>query len=280
MSSININTWIQLNEVFEWLATPWLIVPPLLALVVVPWVTSFAWGKQWLSKPAAFGLALYLLISSSLFSSLAVWGLTVSLPADSGAVADAIVVLRRGKALEASRAELAAQLWQEERAAKILAIGDELAEAIWQRIEDTDSTPNSVIGLRCPRTTYQEAALSAALLGPQGVRKIILITDLLHLQRAYLSFSSFGWQVIPRASSLSSYRSVKVTWLSIREYLGLLSYWALGRFEPQPVSILTQPPAQRLRKLASHRCRGKFLGTDALTKCAIATDSCHSQSAA
>lgn len=51
------------------------------------------------------------------------------------------------------------------------------------------------------RTTWENARYSAALLREQGVRRIVLVTDRVHLCRAVLSFQAQGLEVAPHAAT-------------------------------------------------------------------------------
>src|SRR5205814_1284761 len=53
-------------------------------------------------------------------------------------------------------------------------------------IEDTDS-----------QNTYENALRSRALLEPRGIRRIVLVTDAMHLPRAVACFRKQGFEVVP-----------------------------------------------------------------------------------
>jgi len=47
------------------------------------------------------------------------------------------------------------------------------------------------------RTTWENAEMSAALLQPQGVRRVVLVTQAWHMQRSVWSFQRAGFEVVP-----------------------------------------------------------------------------------
>lgn len=56
------------------------------------------------------------------------------------------------------------------------------------------------------RTTEENARYSAALLHPQGIRSIVLVTDAWHMQRSVWSFEQAGFAVIPAPQGFYSSR--------------------------------------------------------------------------
>ena len=248
------DTWLQIKGwIFHWLTTPSLVILPLLVLTALSWAIS-SWRKR-LNQVSVLVLLIYLLFSSPVGAFLAVRGLTFPLPKDPGTKVDAIVVLNRGVELRDSRSELAAQLFRDGRSPRIWATGESDVEAIRKQLQAKIST-ESVAGIDCPRTTYEEAVFTAAILGSQAVERVILITDPPHMLRAFLTFKSFDWEVIPRLSSLpSDWSSAKVSWLSMQNYLGLFSYWLLGRFRQQPLEVLKHPAPETLRRLEAQNCK-------------------------
>lgn len=84
-------------------------------------------------------------------------------------------------------------------------------------------------------TTHQNALMSARILLPQGVRKIVLVTQEYHMKRATREFEAAGFQVVPAPTGLNSkqhmlwheivrpnMKSLLNTQLAIHELLGLL----------------------------------------------------------
>lgn len=144
---------------------------------------------------------------------------------------DAIVVLGRGYRFSGSRAKVAADLWSSARAPKIFVSGRGDARRMVAQIERFGIPAAVVDGEECSLTTEENARFTASILFPQGVRRIVLITDPPHMLRSLLTFQSMGFTVIPHFSPLPSdlgYRERLA--IIFREYGGLASYVLKGRF--------------------------------------------------
>lgn len=259
---------------FNWLTRPSWVIAPLVLTIVFPLLIDFPrypaqvtkhvaailWGhplnwQVWLSRIAAIALLAYLFLISPTLSSLTTASLTWFVPSDSGALADAIVVLGRGETANGQRYEAAAQLWQDQRASQIFVTSQEnfihTAELLQQR-----QIPTQILsGTNCVMTTYDEAVLTAAILGPQGVEHIILVTDPPHMLRSLLTFKGMGFSVTPHTTPLpAAMSSAERSLLALREYPGLLSYALLGRLNQQS-SNLKQPPAKTLQDIERRKCQ-------------------------
>jgi uncharacterized SAM-binding protein YcdF (DUF218 family) len=93
------------------------------------------------------------------------------------------------------------------------------------------------------RDTAENAAFSAAILRPQGMRRIVLVTDAMHMPRAKSAFEQAGFDVLaapttffsgqPRgiASLLPSAEGMRRSWYAIYELLAI--GWYRLRFSPQ-----------------------------------------------
>jgi len=230
-------SWTSLSWlVFHVLIQPGLVIPPLLALIGVPWlIKPLPWKRQF----SGFGVVLllaYLLASSPTLSAVGNQLLVRFLPADSGATADAIVVLGRGAPLRPERVEIAASLWQAKRAPVVFASGRGDADEIHQQLEARGLPDQSVDGEECSRTTEENARYTAAFLESRGVQRILLVTDPPHMLRSLLTFRSFGFEVIPHPSPLpQQINSREKTFLVFREFLGIVSYGIRGRFAPRQI---------------------------------------------
>lgn len=88
------------------------------------------------------------------------------------------------------------------------------------------------------RTTWENAEYSAALLQPEGVKKIVLVTQSLHMRRARMIFEHFGFEVVAAPIDFEREAAAK-PWLlqlapsliafvrsaqSLHEYGGLVTY--------------------------------------------------------
>lgn len=169
-----------------------------------------------------------------------------AVPQDSGATADAVVILGRGEALNSSRAEVAAHLWQENRAPLIFASGIYDSPRLLTLLRAKGIPESALEGESHSRTTYENARFTADLLRPQGIRRILLVTDGPHMLRSFLTFRGFGFEVIPAPSASPRHLDrIGHTRLVLREYLGLVSYGLLGRFSSHgdTRATLTAPQA-------------------------------------
>ncbi len=225
------SSWASLSwKVFQWLATPTLVLPSLIALITLPWLFRLP-RRRLVSGLGMVLLTLYLASSSP--SAIAVGNrLLVSfLPSDSGATADAIVVLGRGAPLRPQRVEVASQLWQEQRAPLVFASGWSDAVPIGQLLERQGVPLAAIDGEPCSRTTEENALFTSTILQPQGVRRILLVTDPPHMLRSLLTFRSLGFEVIPHPNPLPERIDAREKgFLVFREYPGLVSYGLKGRF--------------------------------------------------
>lgn len=200
------------------------------------------WGKRSLALGIA-ALLFYILITTSALSSIGSYFLMRYLPANSTESADAIVVLGRGDEQNQFRAQRATELWRSQRAPLIFISGRRdtpiIIDLLRQAQPPIDS--DAIAGEPCSLTTEQNAQFTAAILWPQGIRKIVLMTDQPHMRRSQLTFESFGFTVIPHVIPFETSNRAEKNFLAIRESLGLVSYGWQGRYNPQdipPMSII------------------------------------------
>jgi len=187
-------------------------------------------------------------------------------PADPAAApkAGAIVVLgggleaglppRRGPELAdaSDRVLHAARLYRAGKAPVVVASGGRLP---WSRAPRTGAaeTADLLVEWGVPRaaileeggsrTTSEEAAAIARLLGARGVRKPLLVTSSLHMRRALAAFRARGLDPIPSpcdalvaappspglAEWIPSPEALSKTHRALREHLGLAFYRITGR---------------------------------------------------
>ena len=181
-------------------------------------------------------LFLYSLLLTPVLPSTSQYFLTRYLPANSTETADAIVVLGRGDEQNKIRAQLSAELWRSQRAPLLFASGrvdTPLIVDLWQQAEPAIEE-SAIAGEPCSLTTEQNAQFSAAILWPQGVRKIILMTDQPHMRRSQLTFESFGFEVIPHVVPFNTNNRARRNLLEVRESLGLVSYGLRDRYTARP----------------------------------------------
>ncbi|HEY9668428.1 MAG TPA: YdcF family protein [Coleofasciculaceae cyanobacterium] len=152
-------------------------------------------------------------------------GLLRFLPPDSGAAADAIVVLGRGPIAAEQRINSAAQLWQAKRAPLVFTTGRGDAQRMIERLEAKGLPKQALDGDNCALTTLQNAVFTAAILQQQDFRTIVLVTDEPHMLRSLLVFRAQGFTVIPHPIPLPKNWGFKEKYfITLREFTGLISY--------------------------------------------------------
>ncbi len=231
--------WLSVkSDLSQWLQTPVQVIPMLALFILLPLLLLKGKARKRLTLLNSLPLVIYVLALLPPVVSLAEWGLTTWLPQDSGKPADAIVLLGRGRQLNPSRVQDSFELWQADRAPLIFASGFGDAPIMADQLLQRGVPALSVQSEACSQTTEENAQFTAAILHPQGVERIILITDPVHMTRSWLTFRSLGFEVIPYVSTRPPAEST----LSIyREYLGLASYGLLGRFWSRPITALASP---------------------------------------
>lgn len=232
------NLWVglaqqALAQIDQLIDSPMLYATCISALLLVLLVRSLR-RRRWLVSAVAVICLSIVLVKSSIFVSVGNRMLVQALPPDLGQPTDAIVVLGRGGELRPQRVETALDLWRGDRAPRIFASGRGDGAEIMAELRKLGVPAEVVDQESCSRTTEENAQLTAALLFPQGVRRIILVTDPPHLMRSFLTFRSFGFEVVPHSSPLPNrmgYPSQRR--LVMRESFGLLTYGLLGRYFPR-----------------------------------------------
>lgn len=214
-----------------WLVRPLFVLPVLLFLF---WIARLIprHSIRRLFRRGTLTLALIYMISIfPVTVNVAEAVLKKTIPQDSGATADAIVILGRGMELNPSRAKVAAHLWQERRAPLIFISGVFDNYRLTAILHDLGIPDEALQSEGRSRTTYENAKFTADALLPQGIHRILLVTDSPHMLRSLLTFRGFGFEVTPvPSSSLKALDRTRRTRLVLREYLGLASYGLLGRF--------------------------------------------------
>lgn len=220
------------------------------------WFTNSRQKRRQLTISVTIFVLTYLIVISEPILALTIQELLGTFPVDSGAAVDAIVVLGRGNELRNNRIETAAKLWEAKRAPKLFASGMMDAPQIIRRLE-TKGIPIQVLsGESCSQSTEENALFTATILHPLGIRRILLITDFPHMLRSFLTFSSFGFTVVPHTSSMPpNWTSKQKLLLMFREDLGLIGYALMGQFQPRSDSEIKYPPALVFEKLSNWHCR-------------------------
>jgi len=235
------SSWVAFASAFSFLLVQPLLIPA--GLVILLGIGSLMprHPMQQILRNGTIALGfIYLICFFPPTINIAETALKQAIPQDSRLLADAVVVLGRGEELNSSRAEVAAHLWQERRAPLIFASGIYDAPKLLSMLHNTGIPEQALQGEDCSRTTYENAEFTATLLKPQGIERILLVTDEPHMLRSFLTFRGFGFQVIPVSSVSSAVldRSSR-TKLVLREFMGLVSYSVLGRFSVHPDSSVS-----------------------------------------
>ena len=213
-----------------------------LAFLWVVWLISPRRWRRLIMLPLS-AIAISLIGVSSWGVQLALWGLTVWLPPDTGEYADVIVVLGRGEALRDLRTGVAYELWRGHRAPQIFASGMMDARAIVKNLKELGVPSEYLTGEECSQSTQENALFSATLMKPYEEQRIILVTDASHMLRSVLIFRRNGFQVLPHAIPLpSQWTILDRQRCLLREYLALTQYvWAGSLAKPIPKNLITSP---------------------------------------
>jgi len=228
----------------------------LLTLIGISWLVSPRRWRQRVVKPVTIVVLAGFMVTSPWMVQLATWGLTAPLPTDRGEQPDAIVVLGRGEELRGHRVDLIHKLWQAGHAPRVFASGMMDAKPIVERLQQK-GIPGSILnGESCSQNTEENALYTAAILYPQGVRKITLLTDSPHMLRSFLLFRNVGFKVVPYPSPLpDQWNSLQQITFIFREYVGLIQYALTGRFKQRSTAELKHPPSAILEKFNEWNCR-------------------------
>lgn len=222
-------------QLFYSLLEPGVVLPPLVGLIVLPWLLkSFPW-KQIVSGFGGGLMMIYLLGATPGVPEVISRPLVSFVPDNPSETVDAaIVILGRGPELRDQRVAVAAELWRSGRSSHIFASGRGDALPILQSLQILGIPKEDLDGEECSNTTEQNAQFTQAKLGLKGVRRIVLVTDPPHMLRSWLTFRSYGFAVVPYFSPIpTNLETRQKTLLVLREYVGLVTYGLKGRFLPR-----------------------------------------------
>jgi uncharacterized SAM-binding protein YcdF (DUF218 family) len=178
-------------------------------------------------------------------------GKGLALPTDYSTEAQAIVILGRGPSQWENRIDLAAELWQAKKAPENFFSGRTEAGEMIQLLEEKGIPSRVIDGENCSISTSENAAFTAAILKPQGIERIILITDSPHMWRALFLFRDNGFTVIPHPSKLSNkWNLYKKAVLTLRESIYLVGYGLNKLFYRQPSAKINNPNLENLLQQA------------------------------
>jgi uncharacterized SAM-binding protein YcdF (DUF218 family)/lysophospholipase L1-like esterase len=167
---------------------------------------------------------------------------------DSSAQADAIVVLGAGVIGDCvpnlngmRRVLLGAKLFRDGRAPLLVVTGGRggdhhcpVAEAMAPLARDAGVPTDKILLERQSRSTHENGERTAPLLRERKVRRILLVTDRLHMRRAAGVFRHLGFEVEPSAVPIHEGHADNVSMLSagIREAAALTYYRLRGWSRP------------------------------------------------
>lgn len=157
--------------------------------------------------------------------------------------ADAIVVLGAGvvgdcvpNANGVRRVLLGARLWRQSLAPRVVFAGGSgngscpVAVAMAKMAKEIGVPPPNILVEERSRNTHENAELSAALLKEKGLRRVLLVTDRLHMRRGAGAFVRVGLEV--RRASVPIYEghqdNVEMLSAGLREFVALAYYRIRG----------------------------------------------------
>jgi len=254
-SSNWVSDWLSAKGALsQWATQPFLVMPLFILSFQILSLIPRQYGRRPLRMLVCASALVYLTILFPPAVRLAETALIKQIPHDSGKAADAVVILGRGDALNPSRVEVAAQLWEEKRAPLIFARGSGDAPKIVQQLQGKGIPDQDLAGEGCSLTTYENAKFTAEVLKPQGIERILLVTYAPHMLRSQLTFQKFGFTVIPIPSSGSpALNRGDRARMVMYEYSGLVSYGLMGRLSPREALKMSLLPVlekvERLGKL-------------------------------
>lgn len=245
-------TW----KLYYWFINPKKVTLMLLVIAAVAMIASKPKYRRRMISACLALMTAYWFLLSPLFSAPATALLSSFVPADTGESADAVVVLARAGRLQGDRYGKALDMVAAGRSSNLLIMGRAQGAEVLKAIDNDERnlSPNMISAV-CVRTTKQEAESAAAALGSRGLKKIVLITDTPHMLRAWLTFKGLGFTVMPHVEPLPADVSNRErSLLAIREYLGLVSYGVLGRFQGQSPNTLPEVAKAVADDFPANRC--------------------------
>ncbi len=245
LPAVSFDQWSRLKWLIEaWFSSPSWVLLSAIGLLIGCWrVCQLSWSRQ-LSRGVVAIVLLYLTTFSPLGAFLTVQGLMRPLPSDSGAEADAIVILGRGVGWVEAQSDAAAQLWHTERSPFVFVSGTPTETSrLISELRARHLPLDRIMGERCSHSTEENAQFTAAALASQQIEHLILVTDQPHMLRSMLTFRSLGFDVTPHPVALPNRLSnFQISKIALREYLALVNYFLLSRFEARSPDRLLVPP--------------------------------------
>ncbi|TVQ15984.1 MAG: YdcF family protein, partial [Leptolyngbya sp. DLM2.Bin15] len=141
-------------------------------------------------------LAVGILLLIPFLSPLPLRGLSRLLPRSEVGLDQTLVILGRGPERQADFALAAANFWVDHPNLDIFVSGMTDAPEIMRLLKEMGVPETQITGERCSQTTWENGLFSELLLlGAGEGKRIILVTDDLHITRAFLVFRGFGFKV-------------------------------------------------------------------------------------
>ena len=223
--------------------------PPATAGAPAPAGTLSPRRRRWRPSPFVRGLLAGIVLVfavRALINNTALADRLVSrlIPSDTAGPADAIVVLGAGIVgpcepnLNAMRrVQLGVRLWHQHRAAMIFFTGGRpegkacpVAVVMSEFAGELGVPADARLTEEASRSTHENAEFSAPLLRQRGVKRILVVTDRLHMRRAEGAFAAAGFEI--ERASVPVYAShpdnVSMLTSGFREYVALLYYRQRG----------------------------------------------------
>jgi uncharacterized SAM-binding protein YcdF (DUF218 family) len=164
---------------------------------------------------------------------------------DTPGAADAIVVLGAGvdpacaPDLHSMRRTIhAARLFKKGKAPLVLFTGGTppgrscaIADVMAGFARELGVPPESILVERASSTTWENAVEASKILGPRGIRKVLLVSDSLHMRRGEACMRRFGFDVLRDAVPTvdAYYDGVDLLKDALHEYVGWWYYRLRGR---------------------------------------------------
>lgn len=172
------------------------------------------------------------------------WLMSPLLTADTGGNADVIVVLGAGVTAECEpnthaigRVLLGARLWRAARAPALLIAGGRppglpctVAGVMADLAREIGVAGDRLFVEETSRNTRENAERAVPILNALGARRLLVVTDRLHMRRAAGVFASFGYE-IERASvpvRMGHRDNISMLDAGMREYMAIAYYRARG----------------------------------------------------
>ncbi len=172
------------------------------------------------------------------------------LPGDTPGRGDVIVVLGAGvsescrpNSFAIQRVLLAARLYAERRAPYVLITGGRphdspcsVAHAMTELAVAIGIPPDRIRMENAAHNTWENAQFSKPILDAMGARRLVLVTDRLHMRRSEGCFRHFGYDVERAAVHTPDALPDNTTMLTFagREAIALAYYWLQGRVSLEP----------------------------------------------